>query len=433
MDCQRIVVLGNEYSANAVFYYLEKYLIKASKPFDLLFISNKNYYFFDELLSDYLCDTLNQNEICQDLRSLYLIRPGVSYLETPELSINFASRTIKTIKGNIDYKYLVIALENNLEEAIPKIQLTNHLNCFNFATPQDVISLKKHIIENVEKASSEQEKEIKSILLTFSIIGGTSSEITLACAISDYLNNLLKKNYPELSRTLLKINLIAEKDLIVSKECPFYNSRLFYNLNKKKITIYPNSVVTQVQGSSIEINNDRYIDSGTIIFSKKPESSFLGNDLLLKKDGMAGWYTDLYLRRDGYDDVFVVGKSSQCLDLSEDIPKTIIFYNQQAKICATNVLAKINNNPLKPLKPSLEIDFFQLGYRNTLVAVKDFYFSGSIGWLFYRLVFILSFLGWKKQLRAFVALLLNIFGLTENEILNIYKTSEEKTRKKIKV
>ena len=433
MNSQRIVVVGNEYSSAAVFYYLEKYLTRASKPFDLLFISNKNYYFFDGLLSEYLCDTLNQNEICQDLRSLYLLRPGISYLQTPELSINFDLKTVKTTKGNIDYKYLVIALENDIEESVSRIQLANHLNCFNFDTPQNVIKLKKHIINNIEKASSEQNKEIKNILLAFSVIGETSSEINLACAVSDYINNLLKRSYPELNKSLLKVNLIAKKDLIVGKKCPFYNSRLFYNLNEKKITIYSNSVITQVQGSSIEINNDKYIDSGTIIFSNKPGGSFCINDLPFKRNNLSQWCTDLYLRADGYDDVFIVGKSSQCLDLSEDISKTIVFYNQQAKICASNVLSTINNNPLKPLKSSFEIDFFQLGYRDTLVAVKDFYFSGFIGWLFYRLIFILSFLGWKKQLRAFVSLLLSILGLKENEILDIYETSEEKTRKKLKV
>ena len=235
MNSQRIVVVGNEYSSAAVFYYLEKYLTRASKPFDLLFISNKNYYFFDGLLSEYLCDTLNQNEICQDLRSFYLLRPGISYLQTPELSINFDLKTVKTTKGNIDYKYLVIALENDIEESVSRIQLANHLNCFNFDTPQNVIKLKKHIIKNIEKASSEQNKEIKNILLAFSVIGETSSEINLACAVSDYINNLLKRSYPELNKSLLKVNLIAKKDLIVGKKCPFYNSRLFYKIGRAHV------------------------------------------------------------------------------------------------------------------------------------------------------------------------------------------------------
>ena len=56
----------------------------------------------------------------------------------------------------------------------------------------DVLNLKKHLLSCLEKAAGEKELDIKKSLLSFTIIGAKKQGVEIACALCDYLNNLLK-------------------------------------------------------------------------------------------------------------------------------------------------------------------------------------------------------------------------------------------------
>lgn len=400
MQSSKVVVIGDSYSSCSVFYYLEKYLTKTREPVDLLLISENGDYCLNELLPQYLTNSCDLSDISQEFRKVGFLKPGVGFLKTRVSNIDLNLKKIETSEGEIDYKYLVLALKKDL-------------TC---PSPLEIFELKKKIMRCLES------KEI----LTFSIIGANKAGVELALSLSDYLNDLLKTQFTELKKSLLKINLIEEKNYIGREKDPFYNSCLFYNLNKKGITTYTNSIVTKTGNNKIQINNSTEISSRTIIFLTPGKSSSLIIDLPLKKDESGSALVDLYLKAEGFDDVFVIGETSKCIDLSEDLVQTILLLKKQAKICAANVIAKINNNPLKPMKNDILINFMFLGSRSSLVEVKGFYFNDFLGWLFHRLVYVYCFLGWKKKVKAFISLILDVFKLKDYSPLDLHELSKEK-------
>ena len=415
MGYPKIVVIGSSYSAAAVFNYLERSLANLREPFDLLLVSDKNHYLYSDLLSQYLCDSCNLGDICQWLRGVAFLRPGVSYLEAEVLNIDFQSKTISTSRGEVNYQYLILAPQNDLFD---KPDIDNQSNSFVIKNLSDVLKLRTHILGNLEKAVFEGDPETKSSLLTFSVIGTGKEGIQLSCSISDFANRLVKDYFPEIKKALLKFNLIEENNVITLSKEPFYNNRIFYNLNKKGITLHTNSQITKIENNKITINNKNIIFSGTTILANLKGSFGLLRRL---KTLSTSCNVDLYMKLEGLDNVFMIGEIANCLDLGENLEKTNFFYRSQAKICAQNVCAKINSIPMKLLKHDFQIDFLSLGYRNSLAEFKNIHIDGIIGWVLHRLAFVFCSLSWKKRLRAFVALLSNICGSSDFEQMNIYE------------
>lgn len=426
MNNQKVVIAGGGYSAVCVFNLLEKYLSKSREPVDVLFVSNKNYYFFENLLPDFLCDTVDYSDISQELRSVVFLKPGVSFLQTKILGIDLSSKTINTPKGEITYSYLILAPENESGNLYEVNNREGENNCFYFNMPTDVIRLKNHIVKNIELASNEHNIERKKALLTFSLISNGLQTLEIAFSLSDYVHNVIKGKYPEIKSSQVKVNIFEEKNVISKTNNSYLNNKLFYFLNKKNISLFLNSFVTSIFNEKIEINNKDEIYSGTIVCPAKEAPPSLIKDLKLKKDENFNASVNLFLNADGFENVFVIGPFSKCLDLGDDYAHSVLWFKNQAICCATNILAKINNNPLKAVNPPIDLEFYCLGYKNSLVMHKNVYLDGFIPWLLYRSIYISSLLGWKKKFKASVKLLLNLLGLSDNMLIDVQEPSVDR-------
>lgn len=428
MDSRKVVVVGDSYSACAVFYYLEKYLSKSRQPFDILCIGNADNYFLNGLFPQYLSSDCELNEICQSLRSLGIIRPGISFIKSEISDIDFHKNIIKLPGKDINYEYLVLAPQKDLCTNVD-ILVHDSSKCLFFRTVFDALKLKEHIVKNIENAVFESNPERKKMLLTFSVVGAEPNGIELVSSVYDFVNNLISKQFPELNKSLIKVNLIEQRNILCSKKNSFYNSLIFYILNKKGIKILTNSKVTKLDTDVILINNEKEIISGTTILNSVNDSSSLFESLPIQKDEKSNALVDIYLKAQGIDNVFMVGEASKCVDLSELLERTVDFFNEEAKICAYNIFAKINNIPLKTIKFNQYANFISLGYKNSLAEINKFCFSGYFAWLLHRFSYILCYLGLLKKIRAFISLLFNIFGLKDSTSSDVLLLNESVNNK----
>ena len=429
MNTQFIVIAGGSYSGALVLYYLQNYLSRSRNPYDLLFISERSFYFFHDLLSEFLCNTCLFGEISQSFRSMGLLRPGVSYLETKILNIDLKEKLIHTLKGSVKYDYLILSPDCDKHKNNAGFDTDN---LYEFKSPEDVLNLKKHLLSCLEKAAGEKELDIKKSLLSFTIIGAKKQGVEIACALCDYLNNLLKNNFPELKKSLLSIYLIEKKKATDFKVSPFYNDAIYYDLNKKSINVLMDSTITNIYKDKVHVNNTREILCSTVIHSGKNLSSSLIQMLPLEKNGLQQACVDLYLRAPGYENVFITGENASCIDLNENAEKMAFFYKEQARICARNVFNKISNNPLKPLKPSADAGYHLLGKHNAVVKIKNLCFNGFIGWFIFRLIYIASFIGMRKKIKRLALLLISLSGLKDDELLNVNMFSLQTNKELIK-
>ncbi len=423
MNTVKVVIVGSSYSSAVVFNYLENYLTKARASIDLLLISEKPCFFLKSQISQFLSAPASVNNLCYGFRNILMLRAGVSFVQAGVIDVNFDTKTIKTTCGAINYDYLVLAPELDGDDFG---ELFNDSACFRVNSLEDIVLLKNHVIENIQKTINENNQDLRNLFMTYSVIGAKKEGLELVLSLSDCLSNLFRGQYPELKLSQFKINLIEEDHSILIKNDPFYNAKIFYNLNKKKISLYPASKVTKIEKGKIVINNTDEILSGTTIFSGNYKFSSLIKRLPLKKDNDLCACIDLYSKADTMENVFVIGESTKCLDLGEYQTKNIMFYNSQAYTCAVNIIAKINNNPMKPLKQIYSNDFLSLGFRNSLVEIKGVYLDGVLVWLFHQLCYIWYLVGLKTKIKAFFRFVFFVLGLYGDEVIDLYMLSKQK-------
>ena len=423
MDSTKIVIIGSNYSAASVFYELQKHQIKSRQPFDILLISERNSYYFKNLLPQFLSSSCDLVEIGQEFRKLSFLRAGISYLEARIQNIDFEKKIIKTQNLLVSYDYLILSPDKALNDNETSFTSSNifEANC-----PLDILKIQNHILMTLEKAAIEQDLEIKRQLLTFSIVGANRFGIEITFSVCDYVHDLLKKQFPELKKNFVTLNLIEERNEIITNKNPFFNSHIFYNLNKKGIKLYTNSKITNIEKGKLEINKEKELLSGTNILCVQDSSSPRIKFLELQKDDNLNIFIDLYCQAQGFNNIFLIGEHLKCLDLNEDIAPTIFYIKEQAKTCAYNVFARINNLTLKPLKNNLIFDFMFIGGRNSLVEIKGLYFEGFFAWTIHRFVYLLCLLGVKKKFQAIINFMIYLFGLRENVLVNLQEVKREK-------
>lgn len=404
MPTPKIVVIGDSFSAASVFSRLENLLHQTREPYDLLFITSKPYYCLSPLLPQYMADSCGVEDISEFTRDLNYLRPGISYLQTSIIDIDFTTRSVKTLKGNIDYSFLIIApdVDDYEYESLPDDEFVSRVSSLN-----DFRELRKKIIVNLERASGMADQEKRKPLLNFQILGSKEKDIELAFSISDFVRGLLRTKYTDLKKTLLNIEILEGKNNIEASRDPYFNGYLFFNLNKKNIKINTNCALPKENA-----------DASFILQTAKDEKSLLIKRLDLVKDDKSKAFVDLYMRAQDKENVFIIWKASRCLDLVENVERSELFYLYQAEVCASNILCSINNNPLKTLKIKFDIDFLSLGSRNAIVEFKTLCLYGIFPWILYRLMYIWYFISWKKKLRAFVSLILTIAGLKDSQLFD---------------
>ncbi len=416
MPTPKIVVIGNSFSSGDVFAKLESHLNQTREPYDLLFISDKKYYLLNKLLPQYLALSSSFEDFVEFNREIKCLRPSVGYLEAKVIGIDYEKSLIKTSKGEVEYKFLVLAPECDLNERNENFDDASYMS---IDTLENLLTLKKHILSLLESASSEPDVEKKKSMLTFVIDGSKQKDIEIAFSISDFVRNLLRSQFTELKKAFLRIELVEGKNTIECLKEPYFNSYLFYNLNKKNIKVHTNSKITNIQNGKVSINDSFEIASHTIIGTSTNKFSSLIKCLALEKDSKNKAYVDLYLRAQGKENIFIIGESSKCLDLNEVSEKSDFYFKEQSSVCANNILALINGNPLKPFKLNLETFSFSLGSRNAIFEVKNLCFYGIFAWVIYRLIYIWYFISWKKKIKVFCNFILNIFGLKENPLYDL--------------
>ena len=425
MPTPKVVVIGNSYSAACVFIQLEHLLTKTREPLDLVLVSNRSYYYINDLIPQYLTNSLMLTDFAENFRDIGALRPGVSYLESDILNIDFNAKSIITPCGNIEYKYLILAPGANYNNCT---EFTSSNNVLSVLTPYDVIKLQRHILNNLEKAVYENDTEKKKKLMSFAVLGADKQGVETACAVFDFANELISHKYLELNKSFLSVHLVDEKNVLCPAKNPFYSSRLLYNLNKKGIVLYANSSVTDIKDDKIIVNSGKEILAKTIIVSGKKSSSLV--NLLTASNQPFLPNVDLSLKLEAFENVYMIGEFARCLDFNEGVLQSCLFLREQAVACANNVYSKINDIPEKPLRLNLNIDFMSLGKRNSMFEFKNIFFDGFFAWFFQRIICAKGFFTWKKKLRAVFSLICFVLGLVDFKYVNVF--SEENIKQTVK-
>ncbi len=252
-------------------------------------------------------------------------------------SINKKFVTLKNGK-KINFDYLVIASGSNYATPI-KEEDTFFANRV------------KHLLEAYEKI-----KKSKKI----SIVGGGVVGVELAAELCTH--------YKDKEITLIHAhsNLMERNN---KKTSDYVKS--FLEKNRVKI-IFNEKILKKEKNKLVSDSGNSYeYDSVFFTIGIKPNTEFMTGIFsnLVEK----GIEVNEFLQLREHDNIFVAGDVT---NIAEE--KTAQNAEKQAKIVASNILAKINNSQMSPYKSKKRMMVISLGKNDGVIEYKNFVFTGFI-------------------------------------------------------
>ena len=259
-------------------------------------------------------------------------------------------------------------------------------------TLADARRIREHVLESLERASTESDERERARLLHFVCVGGGPTAIEYASELSDLLRQDAASIFPELARHWRITVLEAGDEILGSfdRSLSQYARRLF---GKRGISVRTRAKVVAVNADSVDVDIDgarERLACDVKVWSTGVTATAFTRSLGFQTADRDRIAVDEHLRVLGVDNVYAIGDCS-----GTHLPATAQAANQEGKY-----LAKVlNGATTKPFKYSgLGSLCYVGGYRALYDFNKNFRVSGVLAFLLWRSAYFTRTVSWANKL-----------------------------------
>lgn len=371
----RIVILGAGYGGIVTAIRLQKEL--NYNEADVTLVNKHDYHYITTHLHMPAAGTDNPENARVDISKL-IDEFKVDFVKSTVIQIKPVERKIILEDCTLSYDYLVIGLGGEPETfGIPGM----HANSLNIRSINSVRLIREHVEYQFAKYKSEPHRKE---LLTFIVGGAGFTGIEFVGELADRIPYLCKIH--DVDQSLVKIyNIEAAPSAL-----PGFDTELIeYALNvltNKGVTFKFATAITECSPDGVMLSTGEFIKSATVIWT----GGIRGNHMLEE----AGFATtrgrisvDSHLRTSEYENVFIVGDCSICLDpQGKPYPPTAQIATQQGETCSYNLIAVVRNTPLKEFVYSNKGTVVSLGKREAVGIIGNRKIKGYMAALIKKLI-----------------------------------------------
>ncbi|HEV7350805.1 NAD(P)/FAD-dependent oxidoreductase [Telluribacter sp.] len=371
----------------------------AGKDFQVVMFDIQNYHGFWPLLYQVATAGLEPDSIAEPIRKMF----GSDEIEDFHFrhvrvtSIDPATKTVKTLIGDIKYDYVVIATGTK-SNYFGNDQIK--LNSFPLKRVTDALNLRSQFLQCFEQANMIIDPETRQSLLNFVIVGGGPTGVELAGALAEMRKYILPTDYPGLDFNKMNIYLVEGLDRVLPPMSPQASEKTYKYLNKMGIQIRLNTLVESYDGHTVTFKGGEQIKAHTLIWAAGVTGAVV-DGLPVQSVERGKILVDRYNGVLGCEGVYAIGDVA--LMKTDKYPKghpgVAQPAIQQGKLLAKNLKRKIRNESLE------EFEYFDKGSlaiigRNRAVAdlPGNIHLGGFLAWVTWLFVHIMYLIGFRNKL-----------------------------------
>ncbi len=407
MKKPHIIIVGGGFAG----VYTAKNLIPAVKKglCKVTLISQDNYFLFTPLLHEVATGTLSPNSVTESLRDIF-VGSGVEIHQARVSNVDENKRCVTMVDGScIDFDYLVIA--TGAETAYYGVEGAQEFG-LPLKTLSDAVSLRSKIIDAFEEAGNEKDPDKRKELLTFVVVGGGPTGVELVTELREFTDDVFKshaRTFDDIGSERARIVMVsASPDLL-----PMFHPRIrgFAEevLFRQKIECLLGKTVKKIEEDKLIFADGETVPTRLVIWTAGVVADVAcANHMELTKGRIQ---VDEFLRTKT-PNVFAIGDVA-CTDVSSGAPPAPMLAQiaeQEAKVCAHNILASILGNSLKSYKFKVNAMLVSLGKWRAAGQVGSFDLHGPFAWWVWRTVYLSKFASRRKQVRIMFEWTLDLFS-----------------------
>lgn len=398
-----------------------------NKGYQLVLLDKNNYHQFQPLFYQVATSGLEPSAISFPLRKVFQKEKNVFVRVTNVNRILPEQKMIETGLGKVWYDYLVLATGAT----------TNFFGNENFqkyGIPMKAVSesvyLRNTLLLNYEKAVTVRDPEELKRLLHVVVAGGGPTGVEVCGALAEMRKFILPKDYPDLDFKQMQITLIEANPHLLHGMREESGGKAKAYLEKMGINVLLSHTVTGYDGKEIVLENGKTIQSETLIWAagvrgQLPEgisenTITRGNRLIVNR----------YHQVTGFDNIFAIGDIAlmSMEKYPNGHPQVAQVALQQAANLTRNLIRLREGKEPAPFEYRDKGSMATIGRNRAVVDLPFVHFSGSLAWLVWMFVHLMSIVGVKNRLLIFINWLWKYF--TFDQSLRLILRPSQKARER---
>ncbi|OKJ11737.1 NAD(P)/FAD-dependent oxidoreductase [Kitasatospora sp. CB01950] len=333
--------------------------------------------------------------------------------------------TIQPAAGDayeLPFEYLVVAT-GSVSRTFPIPGLAEH--GIGMKTVEEAISLRNHVMAQLDKAESTTDEDVRRKALTFVVIGGGFAGIETVAEVEDMARDAAKI-YKTVSRDDMRFVVVEAANRILPEMGPDLGLWTKGRLEERNIEVYIETSMDSCVDQHVVLKNGMEFDASTIVWTAGVKPNPIVNRFGLPLGPRGHVDTRPTLQVQGFDYVWAAGDNAQVPDLAAGegawCPPNAQHAVRQAAVLADNVVAGMRGFPQAEYKHKNLGAVAGLGlHKGVAILFGKVKLKGRLAWYFHRLYHGAMVPTMNRKVRVFTDWTLAMFlkretvGLSEME------------------
>jgi len=398
-DKIRIVILGGGFAGVATAQYLDHTAARRADV-EVILVSRDNFTLFTPMLDEVVAGDLEPAHICNPLRKLLR---RVTILTGEIRAIDVAARQVtisygvRALTRELAFDHLVLALGSETNYfGIPGI--AEH--ALGIKTLGDAVMLRAWVIAMLESASVESDLGRRKRMLTFVVAGGGFAGVETVGAINDLARESIHL-YGRVDPREVRVVLIEGGKAILpelGEELGLYAQE---KLGERQVEIKLGAKVVAYAEGAVRCTDGEAIPADTLVWAGGVSPNPILKDMPFELHrGRVVVDSTLEVLR--FPGIWAVGDCAAIIDPTSKAPypPTAQHAIREGRRAAKNICASLNGKRTIPFKYKAPGQLATIGRRTGVARIFGLKFSGVVGWVLWRMVYLMKLPRLEKKLRV---------------------------------
>jgi NADH dehydrogenase len=374
--------------------------LKRRDDVDVSLVSRENYLVFQPLIPEVVSSSIGLVDTIAPLRRLC----PRTRLYTREIDgIDLAARTVTLRPGVrprplvLEFDQLVLALGNvPALSALPGVRE----HAMPFKSLGDALHVRNHVLNVLEEAAIEPDRDAQRALMTFVVAGGGFSGVELGAELNDFVREVVR-DYRGLEPGDIRVLLLHSGKRILPELDDSLGRFADRLLSRRGVEIKLGTRLAGATATAALLSTGDRVPTRTIITTVPSGPNPLLETLPVELE-RGRLPVDAHLAVPGLDRVWALGDCAAVIDprTNRPVPPTAQHAIREARCAADNILAAIDGVEPTSFSFSALGQLASLGRRSAVAQVFGVKLSGIVAWWLWRTVYLLKLPGFDRKLRV---------------------------------
>jgi NADH dehydrogenase len=398
-DKTRILILGGGFAGVEAARYLDRTAAKRANV-EVTLVGRDNFILFTPMLHEVVASDLEPSDICNPLRKLLR---RVTVVSGEIRTINLAARRvtisygIRELTRELRFDYLVLALGSETSFlGIPGV--AEH--ALGIKTLRDAVMLRAGVIAMLEAASVEPDPGRRKRILTFVIVGGGFAGVETVGAINDLARQSLQ-HYGGIDPREVRVILIHGGPVILPELGEALGVYAQEKLRKRQVEIKLKTRVTAYADGAVHCDDGEAVAADMLVWAGGVSPSPILKDTPFDLE-RGRVVVDSTLELPRFPGVWAVGDCAAIIDPTSKhpYPPTAQHAIREGRRAAKNICARLNGERATPFLYKAPGQLAAIGRRTGVARIFGLKFSGVVGWVLWRTVYLMKLPRLEKKIRV---------------------------------